>query len=225
MSNTNTAQIVNSCFKKNMGIKEYLKAVFGLFVGNIKDIILLTLITQTAALVLSFLAQYIGIFATFGILTVQVVFIVSIIKLVDYKSKGENINCIQAIKRVKENWLMSTGAVIFQTFLLSIMSFNKLLPLMVTIFLAISIPIGALGNRTMLNSAVESFQIVKGNFLGVLTKILVLTLITGVLIMPFQLMRNFSPIILVLTSIIATIFGTLQVFSSLVLFYNLTTKQ
>ncbi|MGL4989692.1 MAG: hypothetical protein ACRC57_00800 [Sarcina sp.] len=225
MSNTNTAQIVNSCFKKNMGIKEYLKAVFGLFVGNIKDIILLTLITQTAALVLSFLAQYIGIFATFGILTVQVIFIVSIIKLVDYKSKGENINCIQAIKRVKENWLMSTGAVIFQSFLLSIMSFNKLLPLMVTVFLAISIPIGALGNRTMLNSAVESFQIVKGNFLGVLTKVLLLTLITGVLIIPFQLMRNFSPIILVLTSIIATVFGTLQVFSSLVLFYNLTTKQ
>lgn len=225
MSNTNTAQIVNSCYEKNMSIKEYLKAVFGLFVGNIKDIILLTLITQTAALALSFLAQYIGIFATFGILTVQVIFIVSIIKLVDYKSKGENINCIEAIKRVKENWLMSTGAVIFQSFLLSIMSFNKLLPLMVTVFLAISIPIGALGNRTMLNSAVESFQIVKGNFLGVLTKVLLLTLITGILIIPFQLMRNFSPIILVLTSIIATVFGTLQVFSSLVLFYNLTTKQ
>ncbi|WP_297436144.1 hypothetical protein [uncultured Clostridium sp.] len=220
----NTSEIVNSCFNGKMGIGDYLKAVFGLFVGNIKDILLITLAVQLPLIALTMISLPTFIYGLLGIVA-QVIYIVSIIKLIDSKAKGNQINWIEAIKLVKENWIQSSGAIIFQSFLMGLGMKIPFIPVVITVILAVSIPMGALQGKTMFESAIESVNLVKGNLLDVLIKFLVLSALTGVLLGGFGIIAEMNPTLLIPMSILSAVIGTVQAVSSLVLFYNLPTVE
>lgn len=203
---------------------EYLKSVFGLFVGNIANIAIITLVIQAPLLLLNFVKLPSLVIGLVGIVA-QVLYVVSVIKLIDYRSKGDNINWLEAIKRVRENWIMSAGAIIFQSFMFSLLGRIPLLPILVTVILAVSIPIGAIGGRPMIQGAIESFSLVKSSMLDVLLKLLVLSLIMSILLAGLEVFAAMSPVLLVICRLIGSILATLQVISSLVLFYNLSTAK
>lgn len=217
-----TAKIVNSCFSGKMGVKDYLKAVTGLFTGNIKDLALLTIAMQIPIFILSFIKMP-AIVLSLIALVLQVVYVVSIIKLIDYRAKGDKINWIDAIKKVQESWLMAAGAIIFQSLVLSIAGMVPLLQIVVIVVLAVSIPLGTIGGESMISGAIKSFSLVKKSPLDVLLKLLVLSLIVSTLILPFRFLMGAFPPFFIVFQTVASIIGTAQIISSLVLFYNLTT--
>lgn len=217
-----TAKIVNSCFSGKMGVKDYLSAVTGLFAGNIKDLALLTIAMQIPIFILSFIKMS-GIVLSLIALVLQVIYVVSVIKLIDYRAKGDKINWIEAIKKVKESWLMAAGAIIFQSLVLSIAGMVPLLQIVVIVVLAVSIPIGTIGGESMISGAIKSFSLVKKSPLDVLLKLLILSLIVSTLILPFRFLMGAFPPFFIVFQTVASIIGTAQIISSLVLFYNLTT--
>lgn len=218
----NTSEIVNSCFNGKMGIIDYLKAVIGLFAANIKDLALITLAIQIPLIMIAMVPLPSIMFSLLGIVT-QVIYIVSVIKLIDERAKGSRINWLQAIKLVKENWVQSSGAIILQSFLMSLGMNIILVPVIITVILAVSIPMGALQGKTMFESAIDSFNLVKTNLFDVLIKLIVLSALTGVILALFEFVATVNPGIALLMSVLAAIVGTIQAISSLVFFYNLPT--
>ena len=216
----NTSEIINSCFNGKMGIGDYLKTVFGLFVGNIKDIVLITLAVQLPIIGISMIPLPSLAYGLLGIVA-QVIYIVSIIKLIDSRAKGKEISWIGAIKLVKENWIQSSGAIILQSFLMGLGMKIIIVPIIITVILAVSIPMGALQGKTMFESAIDSFNLVKGNILDVLLKLLILSALTGIFLGGLSTIANMNPSLAIVISILSAVIGTVQAISSLVFFYNL----
>ena len=216
----NTSEIVNSCFNGKMGIMDYLKTVFALFIGNIKDIFIITLAVQIPILGLSMLKLPNFLYGILGIIA-QVIYIVSIIKLIDSKAKGNPTNWLGAIKLVKENWIQSSGAIVFQSLLMGLGMKIIIVPVIITVILAVSIPMGALQGKTMFESAIDSFNLVKTNLIDVLLKLLILSAVTGVLLNGLRIIYTMNPSLALVINILSAVIGTVQAISSLIFFYNL----
>lgn len=223
--NNGTATIVNACFNGKMGFKDYLKAVFGLFKDNIKDLAIISLIAQLPIMALAMfklpalLVQIVGI-------VVQIVYMVSVIKLIDNRARGNQISAIDAIKLFKENWLSASGAILFQSVLYGIggrIPLGPIIPMIISVVLAVSIPMGALQNKSMIESAVDSFKTVKDHMIDVLAKLLMLSVITGLIVFALNFIVLAVPSAFMIVNVIVSILATSQMISGLVLFYNLPT--
>ncbi|MGL5575951.1 MAG: hypothetical protein ACRDCW_10460 [Sarcina sp.] len=220
--NNGTATIVNSCFNGKMGFGAYLKAVLGLFKNNIKDLAIISLLAQLPIMVIAMFKLPAMVVQIVGII-VQIVYMVSVIKLIDNRARGNMIGAIGAIKLFKENWIPASGAIIFQSFLFGVGAIIPFSGIVISVLLAVSIPMGALQNKSMIQSAVDSFKVVKNHMIDVLAKLLLLSVITGVLMAGLKMILIFLPSSLMIVNVLISILATVQMISSLVLFYNLPT--
>ena len=219
--NNGTAAIVNSCFNGKMGFMEYLKIVFGLFKNNIKDLVVISLLAQIPVMVFaSFMPENVVVIVG---MIVQIISMIAVIKLIDNKARGNDINAIGAIKLVKENLLHATGAILLQSFLFGIGSRIPFGVIIISVVLAVSIPMGALQNKSMIQSAVDSFKVVKHQMLDVLGKMLLLSVVTGAVMIVLRFIYVAMPSTLLIINLVTAILATLQLISGLVLFYNLPT--
>lgn len=211
-----TATIVNSCFNGKMGFKDYLKAVFGLFKDNIKDLVIISLFVQIGITILG-IVNFPLILESLLEIIVRVVSTVAIIKLVDNRARGNMINAFSAIKLFKECWIPATGAILLQSLLGGI----PFIGIIMNVILAVSIPMGTLQNKSMIQSATDSFKLVKGQAIDVLAKILLITFITRIGIFAISLIVMQFPSIFIVGQLLVFVLTVLQVISTLVLFYNL----
>ncbi|MGL5635083.1 MAG: hypothetical protein ACRDDL_08490 [Sarcina sp.] len=215
-----TANIINRCFNKKLSFVDFTNSVFGLFKGNFKDLAIITIITQLPLLLLiafnasAFVINILSIIA-------QVIYIVSIVKLIDNRAKGNLIGFKEAILLVKEKWLISSGVIILQSFLLLVAGGIPFAPILANVFLAVAIPIGILQERSMFESVVESFKLVKNDCLNIFLKLLIISAITGIIIVGLNMLYMVSGNLKIIVSIAATIIGTSQILASTVLFYNI----
>ncbi|MGL4739723.1 MAG: hypothetical protein ACRC41_02840 [Sarcina sp.] len=219
-----TANIVNRCFGKRLSFVDFTNSVFGLFKNNFKDLAIITVITQLPLLLLitfkapSFIINVLSIIA-------QVIYIVSIVKLVDNRARGNMIGFKEAILLVKENWLLSSGVIILQSCILIFSGALPFLPILANLFLAIAIPIGILQERNMVESVVESFKLVKNDCLNVFLKLLIISAITGIVVAGLNILYMLTGNFKIIISILATIIGTSQILASSILFYNIQGKR
>ncbi|MGL4655526.1 MAG: hypothetical protein ACRCWM_06570 [Sarcina sp.] len=220
--NNGTATIVNSCFNGKMGFIDYLKSVFGIFKNNIKDLVIISLLAQVPMMIMSMFKLPIMVIQIVGII-IQIVYMISVIKLIDNRARGNMIGAIGAIKLVKENWISASGAIIFQSFLLGIGRVIPFSGIIISVILAVSIPMGTLQNKSMIQSAVDSFKTVKDQMIDVLAKILILSIITGSIAFALQMLVLTIPASLLVVNILISIIATTQMISALVFFYNLPT--
>ncbi|WP_297521515.1 hypothetical protein [uncultured Clostridium sp.] len=220
--NNGTAVIVNSCFGGKMGFVDYLKKVFGLFKDNIKDLAIISILSQIPLMILAFLNLPAIIVQVIGVV-VQIIYMISIIKLIDNRAKGNMISAIGAIKLVKENWLAASGAILLQALLFGVGGRIPFLPIIISVILAVSIPMGALQNKSILQSAADSFKLIKTQMIDVLAKLLLLSAISGILMFGLNLIYMAVPSTLLVVNILTSILATVQMISALVLFYNLPT--
>ena len=220
--NNGTAVIVNSCFGGKMGFVDYLKKVFGLFKDNIKDLAIISILSQIPLMILAFLNLPAIIVQVIGVV-VQIIYMISIIKLIDNRAKGNMISAIGAMKLVKENWLAASGAILLQALLFGVGGRIPFLPIIISVILAVSIPMGALQNKSILQSAADSFKLIKTQMIDVLAKLLLLSAISGILMFGLNLIYMAVPSTLLVVNILTSILATVQMISALVLFYNLPT--
>ena len=221
MSNQ-TAMIVNSCFDGKMGFKHYIKAVLGLFKTNIKDLIILSLLAQLPIMALAISGLPAIIIQVIGAI-VQIIFTVSVLKLIDNRAKGNMINAIDAIKLFKENWIQASGVILFQSLLLGFGNIIPFLGILMNVFLAVSIPMGVLENRSIMDSVASSFRLVKGQILDVFAKLLILSAITSIALMVLKLILVQVPVALMIVNIVISVLMVIPMIAGVVLFYNLPT--
>ena len=222
--NNGTATIVNSCLNGKMGFMEYLKAVFALFKNNIKDLTIICLLAQVPVMASVMFKLPNNIITVIG-MVIQIISMIAVIKLIDNKARGNKVNAISAVKLVRENALHATGAILFQAFLFGIGRVIPFAHVIIGVILAVSIPMGALENKSMIQSAVDSFKLVKPQMIDVLGKILILSIVTGAVMIVFRMIVLFIPSTLLIINLLAAILATVQLISALVLFYNLPTVE
>ncbi|MGL5821290.1 MAG: hypothetical protein ACRCYE_06615 [Sarcina sp.] len=215
-----TANIINRCFNKKLSFVDFTNSVFGLFKGNFKDLAIITIITQLPLLLLTAFNASAFVINILSIIA-QVIYIVSIVKLIDNRAKGNLIGFKEAILLVKEKWLISSGVIILQSFLLLVAGGIPFAPILANVFLAVAIPIGILQERSMFESVVESFKLVKNDCLNIFLKLLIISAITGIIIVGLNMLYMVSGNLKIIVSIAATIIGTSQILASTVLFYNI----
>lgn len=220
--NNQTATIVNSCFDGKMSFKHYIKAVLGLFKTNIKDLIILSLLAQVPIMVLAISGLPALIIQIVGAI-VQIIFTVSVLKLIDNRARGNMIDAIQAIKLFKENWIQASGIILFQSLLLGLGSSIPFLGILMNVFLAVSIPMGVLENRSIMDSVVSSFRLVKEQIIDVFAKLFILSAITSVALMILKLFLVKIPAALMIVNIIISVLMVIPMIAGVVLFYNLPT--
>ena len=220
--NNQTATIVNSCFDGKMSFRHYIKAVLGLFKENIKDLVILSLLAQLPIMVLAISGLPAMIIQIVGAI-VQIIFTVSVLKLIDNKSRGKMIGAIDAIKLFKENWIQASGVILFQSLLLSFGNIIPFLGILMNVFLAVSIPMGVLENRSIMDSVVSSFRLVKEQIIDVFAKLFILSAITSVILMVLKLFLIKVPSALMIVNIFISVLMIIPMIAGIVLFYNLPT--
>lgn len=220
--NNQTATIVNSCFDGKMSFRHYIKAVLGLFKENIKDLVILSLLAQLPIMVLAISGLPAMIIQIVGAI-VQIIFTVSVLKLIDNRSRGKMIGAIDAIKLFKENWIQASGVILFQSLLLSFGNIIPFLGILMNVFLAVSIPMGVLENRSIMDSVVSSFRLVKEQIIDVFAKLFILSAITSVILMVLKLFLIKVPSALMIVNIFISVLMIIPMIAGIVLFYNLPT--
>lgn len=220
--NNQTATIVNSCFDGKMSFKHYIKAVLGLFKTNIKDLFILSLLAQIPIMVLMISALPAIVVQIVGAI-VQIIFTVSVLKLIDNRAKGNMINAIGAIKLFKENWIQASGIILFQSLLLGFGNIIPFLGILMNVFLAVSIPIGVLENRSIMDSVASSFKLVRQQIIDVFVKLFILSAITSVILMILKLFLVKIPSALMIVNIVISVLMVIPMIAGVVLFYNLPT--
>ena len=220
--NNQTAIIVNSCFDGKMSFRHYIKVVLGLFRENIKDLVILSLLAQLPIMVLAISGLPAIVIQIVGAI-VQIIFTVSVLKLIDNRSKGNMISAIQAIKLFKENWIQASGVILFQSLLLGFGNIIPFLGILMNVFLAVSIPMGVLENRSIMDSVVSSFKLVKEQIIDVFAKLFILSAITSVILMVLKLFLIKVPSALMIVNIVISVLMIIPMIAGIVLFYNLPT--
>lgn len=224
----NTAQALNGCLNGRIGVLNFLRIILRIFKSNIKDLVLITMLLQVPILILAFVklpASMSFIIAGVSVAT-TVVTMVSIINLIDARANGKDIIWLDAIISIKNNWFIPSCVIVFQSLIVamgtvSFKSLGLLLGIILNIILVVSVPLATLGDRTIMGSFLDSFDLVKSSLIDVTVKLITISLILGLVTNIITIMASKGLIFTIIGILLSALTSSVSIIVSMVFYYNL----
>lgn len=224
----NTAQALNGCLNGRIGVLNFLRIILRIFKSNIKDLVLITMLLQVPILILAFVklpASMSFIVAGVSVAT-TVVTMVSIVNLIDARANGKDIIWLDAIISIKNNWFIPSCVIVFQSLIVamgtvSFKSVGLLLGIILNIILVVSVPLATLGDRTIMGSFLDSFDLVKSSLIDVTVKLITISLILGLVTNIITIMASKGLIFTIIGILLSALTSSVSIIVSMVFYYNL----
>ena len=195
-------------------VGQFFKSIMSTIGTSIKEIIIISLIFSLPGMLLGS-SNFITSFLT---LLASTVGMLSIIVLVDNKRKGIKLKWFEAPKIVMKNPFVPIMVFIVKNMFVNLgyMVF-PLLGQIIVIFLLAALPYAVLEQKNIIESFKLSFNMVKGNFLDVLLKKLIIIIVVNLFIMLVGgiFLSNF------LASTFIILINILMLIPDLILYYDL----
>lgn len=224
----NTAKALNGCLNGRMGVLNFLRVTFDIFKSNFKALAMITMLLQIPILIIAFvnIPKSMAFIAAGISAATSVIAMVSVINLIDSRANGKEMSWLNAIISIKNNWFVPSCVVIFQSMIIamgtvSLQSIGVILGITLNIILVVSVPLATLGNRTIIGSFLDSFDLVKANFLDVAVKILTVSLILGLISNLINQMASQGIVFTIVGVLISSLLSTVSVIASMIFYYNL----
>lgn len=224
----NTAQALNGCLNGRIGVLNFLRIILRIFKSNIKDLVLITMLLQVPILILAFIklpASMSFIVAGVSVAT-TVVTMVSIVNLIDARANGKDVMWLDAIISIKNNWFIPSCVIVFQSLIVamgtvSFKSVGLLLGIILNIILVVSVPLATLGDRTIMGSFLDSFDLVKSSLIDVTVKLITISLILGLVTNIITIMASKGLIFTIIGILLSALTSSVSIIVSMVFYYNL----
>ncbi|HII4525117.1 TPA: hypothetical protein ACY4UK_002280 [Clostridium perfringens] len=203
---------------KKLSVGQFLKSVFNIFIKNLGDIAIIS--------VLFALPTIIGIgnaiFSVIGIFSLGFSSI-AIIKLANNFIRGEKVSWIETIKSAFKNPLFPLGVFLIQNFAVSLgSSIFAPLGIVISIFFVIAMQCSIFENINVIESIRKSFLLVKNNFLDILLKQFALVFIINFFTMTFAMFLNQSVLSIIIFSLVLNIITALTLIGGNLIYKEVT---
>ncbi|MGU8358557.1 hypothetical protein ACV3L5_11070 [Clostridium perfringens] len=151
---------------KKLSVGQFLKSVFNIFIKNLGDIAIISVLFALPTII----GRGNAIFSVIGIFSLGFSSI-AIIKLANNFIRGEKVSWIETIKSAFKNPLFPLGVFLIQNFAVSLgSSIFAPLGIVISIFFVIAMQCSIFENINVIESIRKSFLLVKNNFLDILLK-------------------------------------------------------
>lgn len=203
--------------RKKISVGQFLKSVFNIFIKNLVDIAIVSVLFAIPA----FMGRGNTIFAVISIFSLGFSSI-AIIKLANNFINGKKISWIEAIKSSFKNPIFPLGVFMIQNFAVSLGS-SIFAPagIILSIFFIIAMQCSIFENINVIESIKKSFSLVKNNFLDILLKQFSLIILINLATTMFAMFLNQSQASIIIFSLVLNIATTLSLISGNLIYKEL----
>lgn len=204
--------------RKKIPVGQFLKSVFNIFIKNIVDIAIISILFAIPALI----GRGNTIFAVISIFSLGFSSI-SIIKLANNFINGKKMSWLETVKASFKNPIFPLGVFMIQNFAISLGS-SIFAPagIILSIFFIIAMQCAIFENRNVIESIKKSFLLVKNNFLDILLKQFVLIMLINLATTMFAMFLNQSQVSIIIFSLILNIATALTLISGNLIYKEVT---
>ncbi|EGT3615446.1 hypothetical protein FHH43_04260 [Clostridium perfringens] len=202
---------------KKSSVGQFLKSVFNIFIKNLVDIAMISVIFAIPALI----GRGNTIFSVISIFSLGFSSI-AIIKLVNNFINGKKISWIETIKSSFKNSIFPLGVFMIQNFAISLGS-SIFAPagIILSIFFIIAMQCSIFENISVIESIKKSFSLVKNNFLDILLKQFSLVILINLATTMFAMFLNQSQASIIIFSLVLNIATALSLISGNLIYKEL----
>lgn len=203
---------------KKLSVGQFLKSVFNIFIKNLSDIAIISVLFALPTIIWRGNA----IFSVIGIFSLGFSSI-AIIKLANNFIRGEKVSWIETIKSSFKNPLFPLGVFLIQNFAVSLgSSIFAPLGIVISIFFVIAMQCSIFENINVIESIRKSFLLVKNNFLDILLKQFALVFIINFFTMTFAMFLNQSVLSIIIFSLVLNIITALTLIGGNLIYKEVT---
>lgn len=200
--------------RKNMPTGQFIKTVFNIFSKNLLDIVTITVLFTIP----SFLGSGNPIVAIISMLALGFSSI-AIVKVTSSFTSGNKLKWMESIKASFKDPVFPLGVFMIQNFAISFGTrLFAPIGIVLSIFFVIAIQCCIFENKNTMDSIKKSFSIIKGNFLDVLLKQMVLMLILNFITMGIAMFLGRNIISIIFLSVVLNITTSLNLIAGNVIY-------
>ena len=201
---------------KKLSVGQFLKSVFNIFIKNLGDIAIISVLFALPTII----GRGNAIFSVIGIFSLGFSSI-AIIKLANNFIRGEKVSWIETIKSAFKNPLFPLGVFLIQNFAVSLgSSIFAPLGIVISIFFVIAMQCSIFENINVIESIRKSFLLVKNNFLDILLK--QFAFIINFFTMTFAMFLNQSVLSIIIFSLVLNIITALTLIGGNLIYKEVT---
>lgn len=200
--------------RKNMPTGQFIKTVFNIFSKNLLDIVTITVLFTIP----SFLGSGNPIVAIISMLALGFSSI-AIVKVTSSFTSGNKLKWMESIKASFKDPVFPLGVFMIQNFAISFGTrLFAPIGIVLSIFFVIAIQCCIFENKNTMDSIKKSFSIIKGNFLDILLKQMVLMLILNFITMGIAMFLGRNIISIIFLSVVLNITTSLNLIAGNVIY-------